>query len=286
MTTGITRGGKTLSMVAALLAALAIAAGGMLVGAYNAAPIVALFDIEPKEGAAPSGETAPPASAVADIEEAQLQAIVDAAVRERPELVRDAIKKLHSSAKPSERKSFRVALAERRGDLERDPNAPVLGNPLGDVTIVEFFDYNCPYCKAGAKQLRQLVTEDDGVRIVFHEWPVIDQGSLIASRAALAARKQGKYEAMHWRLMALPRATEASVMRAAESIGLDMDQLRQDMNAPEVFDHIANSTRLMNELGVTGTPFFIIGDAIAPGLISLPQMQHYVRQARAAASSN
>ena len=116
-------------------------------------------------------------------------------------------------------------LSSRRDVLERDPNAPVLGNVDGDVTIVEFFDYNCPYCKRVKPEIQALMAADPDIRLVCREWPILGEGSVFAARAALAARNQGKYEEFHWALMGLQgRAEEASILNAAVEIGLDADR--------------------------------------------------------------
>ncbi|MFT5181660.1 MAG: protein-disulfide isomerase [Alphaproteobacteria bacterium] len=176
-------------------------------------------------------------------------------------------------------------LAARRAELERDPNAPVLGNPDGDVTVVEFFDYNCPYCKKVANDMRRLIEEDSGIRLVYRELPILNRGSLFATRAALAARRQGKYEEMHWALMAQPRVTEKSTLMASRAIGLDMPRLLNDMNHPSVARHIARSMDLARRLGINGTPAFVIGDKIKRGLIPLEELFEHTREARAAQAS-
>lgn len=173
-------------------------------------------------------------------------------------------------------------LAALRTELERDPNAPVLGNPEGDVTVVEFFDYNCPYCKKVANDMKRLIAEDSGVRLVYREWPIINLDSQFATRAALAARRQGKYEEMHWALMAQPRVTEKSTLMASRAIGLDMPRLLNDMNHPSVARHIARSMDLARRLGINGTPAFVIGDNIKRGLMPFDELRQYVRVARAA----
>jgi protein-disulfide isomerase len=127
-----------------------------------------------------------------------------------------------------------------------------------------------------------LLAADPNVRVVYREWPILGEGSVFAARAALASRNQGKYEEFHWAMMELSgRAEEASVMRAAEDIGLDVVQLRRDMNAPEIDEHIATSMRLSRAMGFSGTPSFVIGDSLAPGLIDADQMISLVNQARA-----
>jgi protein-disulfide isomerase len=169
----------------------------------------------------------------------------------------------------------------RRAELERDRNAPVLGNPEGDVTVVEFFDYNCPFCKKIAGDMRALIEQDTGVRLVYREWPIINKGSQFAARAALAARRQGKYEELHWALMALPRVTEDSTLRVARTIGVDISRLLNDMNHRSVDRHLALSFDLARSLGMNGTPSFVIGDRVARGIITPEELTEYVRDARA-----
>ncbi len=148
--------------------------------------------------------------------------------------------------------------------------------------MVEFFDYNCPFCKRVAEDMKTLIAEDAGVRVVYREWPIINRDSEFAARAALAARRQGKYNEIHWALMAQPRVSQQSTMRAAQAIGLDIPRLLNDMNHRNVSRHIALSMDLSRSLGIRGTPTFVIGDNIARGLIPLSELQDYVRQARAA----
>ena len=174
-------------------------------------------------------------------------------------------------------------LSSRRDVLERDPNAPVLGNVDGDVTIVEFFDYNCPYCKRVKPEIQALMAADPDIRLVCREWPILGEGSVFAARAALAARNQGKYEEFHWAMMGLQgRAEEASILNAAVEIGLDVDKLRTDMDAPEINEHIQTSMELAAALGFNGTPSFVIGEALVPGFIKTVQFEGYVEGAREA----
>ena len=175
-------------------------------------------------------------------------------------------------------------LNNERQLLERDPNAPVLGNPDGDVTVVEFFDYNCPYCRRAMPEVQGLLDGDDNVRLVYREWPILGEGSVFAAKAALASREQGKYEAFHWALMGMEgRAEEASVMRIAQEIGLDVERLREDMEAAEIQEHIATSMRLTQSLGFSGTPSFVIGDNLVPGLVEEDRLRALVEEAREAA---
>lgn len=130
-------------------------------------------------------------------------------------------------------------------------------------------------------EVQGLLAADENVRLVYREWPILSEGSVFAAKAALAAREQGKYEEFHWALMGMDeRVEEASVMRLAEEIGLDIEQLRADMDAPEVQDHIDESMRLTQALGFNGTPSFVIGDDLVPGFVEQEQLEALVDKAR------
>jgi protein-disulfide isomerase len=146
---------------------------------------------------------------------------------------------------------------------------------------VEFFDYNCPYCRRVKPEIAALLERDDNVRLVYREWPILGPGSVYAARAALASQSQGKYEEFHWALMSLEgRAEEQAILETAASIGLDIEQLQADMNAPEIDSHIAVSMELAEGLNITGTPTFIIGKSIAPGLVETDRLVQMVDEAR------
>ena len=174
----------------------------------------------------------------------------------------------------------RAAIAALRDDLQSDPNAGSLGNPEGDTVIVEFFDYNCPYCKRAAPEVAGLIADDPDLRVVMREWPILGPDSELAARASLAARAQGKYAAFHAALMAQPRANEATIRRAAEEAGLDFDRLQADMNAPEVEAHIVRSRELATQLGISGTPTFVIGDTLVPGYAEKAQLAAIIAEGR------
>lgn len=171
---------------------------------------------------------------------------------------------------------------ELRQALERDQTAPVLGNPEGDITLTEFFDYNCDFCRPMMKVVQQLVSAEPDLRIVFREWPVFGPGSEFAARASLAALPTGRYWDMHHGLMTMRgRAEEASVMRVAREIGLNEDRLREGMEADAVERHITNSFLLGDHMGLVGTPSFICGDELVFGEITLTEMRDLVARGRA-----
>jgi len=218
------------------------------------------------------------------LSEEQIKELVLETIRENPGIILEAVEILDQQRQEQQAAAATSVLSQRRDLLENDPNAPVLGNPDGDVTIVEFFDYNCPYCRRAKPYIEALLEQDPNVRLVYREWPILGEGSVFAARAALASREQGLYEEFHWAMMGMQgRAEEASVLRIAADIGLDIDQLKADMNAAEITEHIDTSNRLSQSLGFTGTPSFVIGDALVPGVIETDQMADLVAQVRDAA---
>ena len=207
------------------------------------------------------------------------------AILENPEIVMEAVAILREREEAAQAASAAAAIAELRPMLEADPNAPVLGNPEGDVTVVEFFDYNCPYCKQASGEVKALLAADADVRLVYREWPILGEGSVYAARAALAAREQGKYEEFHWALMEdRARKDEAGVLRIAEAVGLDVERLKADMESEAVMSHIAQSMAMAESLGFTGTPSFVIGGQAVFGLVPQDQLAAFVAEARAEAA--
>lgn len=205
------------------------------------------------------------------------------AILENPEIIELAIQRLQQVQQERQQAAVIATLETRRSDLERDPNAPVLGNPDGDITLVEFFDYNCPYCKRAKPIVEALLDADPNIRVVFREWPVLGEGSVYAARAALAARQQDKYEEFHWALMGFRgRAEESSVLDIAEEVGLDVEKLQADMKAEEVDGHIRLSMQLAEGLNINGTPSFVVGNTVLPGLPTEEQLAAAVKVAREA----
>lgn len=203
------------------------------------------------------------------------------AILENPQIVMEAVAILQAQEAEAAKAATATVLSDQRMMLEQDPNAPVIGNPDGDVTVVEFFDYNCPYCKRAAPEIEMLIEFDPNVRVVYREWPILGEGSVYASRAALAARNQGKYEEFHWAMMALNgRAEETSVLKVAGDLGMNIERLKADMQSEEVNEHIETSMNLAQLLGFNGTPSFVIGDALVPGLVSIDELQSLVADAR------
>ena len=209
----------------------------------------------------------------------QVKLLALEAILENPQIIMQAMAILEQR----ERERAASGANTVRLQLEQDPNSPNLGNPDGDVTVIEFFDYNCPYCRKAGQTVQELLASDANVRVIYREWPILGEDSVFASRAALAARAQGKYEEFHWALMnGEGRASEASILKLARHLDLDVEKLQADMTSPAVEAHIAQSNALASTLGFTGTPAFIVGDRTAPGMLSTDEITAMVAEARAA----
>lgn len=218
-----------------------------------------------------------------DLSRDEMKALVLETIRENPQIVVEAIEMLQAREAQAKAQQVQAVLRANREALERDPNAAVIGNPDGAVTVVEFFDYNCGYCRQVFDDVKALVAADSDVRVVMREWPILGEASVFAARAALASRNQGKYQEFHIALMEQEgRANEGSVMKIAADLGMDIDQLRSDMDAPEVTAHLQTSMQLTQALGLNGTPAFVFGSELVPGAIELKQMKALVEQAREA----
>lgn len=187
-----------------------------------------------------------------------------------PEVLRDALVELEKRQQ-AERVAQSSALIGKNAEaMFKSQHTYVAGNPDGDITLVEFFDYNCGFCKRSMDSVIGLIESDPNIRIVMREFPILGQGSLIAARAALASRKQNKYWAFHVALMkAGSLQNEAQVMRVAKSVGLDTGKLGKDMDDPQIVLSIKEGYELAEALGIQGTPTFVLDDQIIPNATNI-----------------
>jgi protein-disulfide isomerase len=198
-----------------------------------------------------------------------------------PEAVLEALEAAEAKAKTAAAEKTKQAVATKQRELEADPVSPVVGNPKGDVTLVEFFDYRCPYCKQVAPSLAALVEEDKRLRVVMKEFPILGKESVIAARAALAAELQGKYAPFHHALLAVkgPLAV-AVVYQTAAGAGLDVERLKSDMARPEIEAQLRANYDLAQTLGIRGTPAFVVGGELIPGAVDLATLRRKIAAAR------
>jgi protein-disulfide isomerase len=212
-----------------------------------------------------------------------IEAIVHDYYLNHPDAFIEAIQKAQSVARASGDTSARATVAKRRNDLIADTRTPVVGNTVGDVTIVEFFDYRCPYCKRGHPNILALIKDDPGVRVVYKDLPVLGPDSVFAARAALAASRQGGYQRLHDALLETTGPlTNDAVLALADAAGLNRDRLAQDMGSPEVEGALARNAELANALGIRGTPSYVVGDTLVPGAIEPAAMRKLIASRREA----
>lgn len=209
-----------------------------------------------------------------------VERLVRDVIRTNPEIILEALESHDQRQKEAEAKRFVDVLAGQKQAVRSDPNSEVVGNPKGDVTVVEFFDYRCPYCKQAHTQLQALIKRDPKVRVLLREFPILGPDSLLASRAAIAARAQGKYLPFHTAMLETRVLNEETIFRLAGDVGLDVERLKSDMSKPEVQAIIARNRKLAEMLGITGTPAFIIGDQLAPGAVGVDRLIAMVEEAR------
>jgi protein-disulfide isomerase len=210
-----------------------------------------------------------------------IEAIIKDYLKKNPEALIDALQAAEDKVKGEAHDKAAAALVARRHEVFDDPEAPIAGNPQGNASVVEFFDYRCPYCKQVEPSLDALLTADRQLRFVYKEFPVLGPESVSAAKAALASRKQDKYDAMHHALMALKgQIDDAAIFRVAGSVGLDVERLKHDMAAPDIDRMLKANINLASALDIKGTPGFVIGDEIVPGAISLEALKQLIDTAR------
>jgi len=252
-----------------------IAAFASLALALTALPATA------QDAGAPAASATPAPSALSPAEKAAFEKVIRDYLIEHPEVIKDAILALQAKEDATKADAQAQAVAEHKAELYSDAATPVAGNPVGDVTIVEFFDYHCPYCKAVAGPLDQLLKDDKGIRLVLKEFPILGDDSVLASRAALASVQQGKYWAYHQALMAHRGTFDADTLQTiGAKVGLDAAKLAAAMNDPKVAPLIAANRKLADALDVGATPTFVIGGEVVEGAVPLEKLKALVKKAR------
>lgn len=207
---------------------------------------------------------------------AEIVQILRDALKQDPSILRDAV----AAMQADEANRQRAAIAAARTTMV-DPADPVAGNPNGDVTIVEFFDTRCPYCRKLEPTMADLLARDHRVRLVYKDLPILGPASVLGSKALMAAQQQGGYEKLRAAIMsAPPDTTKAMIQSAAEHIGLDWKRLDHDMNDPAIATRIEANLKQARDLGIEGTPALVIGGELIPGAVDLAELQKAVATAR------
>lgn len=203
-------------------------------------------------------------------DKARIERVVHDYLLANPEVIPQAMQKLQ------ERESGR-AVAASRSRVETPYRGAVMGNPQGDVTLVEFFDYNCGYCRASLPTIEQLVKSDPKLRVVFRELPILAEESRDAARASLAAAAQGRFAAFHEALYAAGPVSAQSIAAVARQTGVDLSKIPDDADT-----EIAGNLGLAAKLGISGTPAWVVGDRVLSGALPLDRLQEAIAETRAA----
>jgi protein-disulfide isomerase len=227
---------------------------------------------------------ASPAQPTAE-ERARIETIVRDYLLRNPEVLQEALVELERRQAQAEERARAEAFQANRTALYRSPNAVVLGNPQGDVTVVEFFDYNCGFCKRALPDTVELLRSDPRLRLVLKDFPVLGPGSVEAAQVAIAFRMQAegaKYFEFHQKLLGgRGQANRARALDVAREVGADMTRLERDMASPKVAETLAENARLAELLRINGTPSYVVGDDVVVGAVGLARLRENIVRARA-----
>ncbi|MGY8985898.1 MAG: DsbA family protein [Sphingomonadales bacterium] len=216
----------------------------------------------------------------------QIEAIVKEYILNHPEIIPEAIDILKEREAKKKQDTLKLTIDLKRSQIERDGFSMVGGNPNGDITITEFYDYRCPFCSRSHPDILRLLANDKNLRIVYKQFPVKDrpgepQTSLKASQMAISAYRQGKFEEFH--NLALTEGTGLTDLKLrviAKKVGLDKEKLKADLEDPEIIDQIRQNISLARELGISGTPTFVIGTDIIVGARDYDLLKDAISKAR------
>lgn len=228
---------------------------------------------------------APSAYAADALTKSDVEGIIKEYLSNNPEVITDALNKAQAKQAAEAQIKAQSAIKDRAKDIFEDGKSPVAGNPKGDVTLVEFFDYHCGYCKKMLPAMAQMIQDDKKLRVVFKEYPILSPDSQLAAKAALAVYriKPDKYFDYHTALMNFAGKFEESVViDEAKKLGIDEAKLKKEMEGSAVADIIKTTAELAGSLNIRGTPGFIVGNTIVPGATSVEELKKMVEEARKA----
>ncbi len=209
-----------------------------------------------------------------------MEQIIEQYIKTHPEVIEQSLQALEAKREADERARQKVALSKHQQELLNDPASPVSGNPSGDIAVVEFFDYRCGYCKKAAVAVTQLQKEDRRVRVIYKDFPILGEASELAAKAALASTLQGRHRAFHEALLAVKGdLTKDGILSVAGEVGLHVKRLEQDMANPEWQKVIDRNRALAKNLGISGTPGFIVGTELVPGALDVNGLKELIARA-------
>lgn len=211
-----------------------------------------------------------------------IERIVKNYLLENPEVIFEAVRRMETKENDQRTSRMKEGATKHAAELFNAPDAIVAGNPNGDVTIVEFFDYKCGYCRKIVPELSQLIKQDGNIKLIMKEFPILSRESELAARAAVASVSQGKYWDFHIALMQAEELTPEGIMATAKSVGINTTQLASDMAAPKAAEVLRRTHELAQKLGIEATPTFYIGDTPYAGALPLSELKDAVAAARKA----
>lgn len=218
---------------------------------------------------------------LSDAQKAQIENMIRDYVLQNPEIVRDALISLERQQIAQQAEQQKQILSARNDEIYNSASDFVAGNPQGDVTLVEFFDYNCGYCRKALPDLNALLETDPNLRVVLKEFPILGPGSLEAARLAVAAIGQGKYLDYHRALLSSRgQVDKARALEVAKEIGLDVARLEEDAKAAEINQTLRGTHNLSTALNINGTPSYVLGDEIIPGAIGVDELKSKIAALR------
>ncbi len=207
-------------------------------------------------------------------------AAIERYIRAHPEVIEQSLQAMEAKREAEQKERQKAALKTKQDELLHDPISPVSGNPKGEITLVEFYDYRCGFCKKAASAVTELQKVDPRVRVVYKDFPILGEPSELAAKAALASYAQGKHQAFHEALLeSHADMTKESLLKIAARVGLDTKRLEADMANPKWQSVIAKNRALARELGISGTPGFIVGNELLPGWLDLNGLKELIARA-------
>src|SRR5271155_2655279 len=247
-------------------------------------PSVQIPSAQTPSAQTPSAQT-PSAQTFSADQRHEIEGIVKDYLISHPEVIQEVVDAMDKRQKEADAEKARVTIRDNKATLFNSAHQVVLGNPQGNVTMVEFFDYNCGYCKHALPDMLDLLKTDSDLKFVLKEFPVLGEGSVEAARVAVAARMQDpsgkKYVEFHQKLLGgRGPADKARALAVAKDIGLDMARLEKDMTSDEVKKTIDEDMKLADALGVSGTPSYVVGEEVIVGAVGLDTLKEKIKAGR------
>ncbi|MCB1477413.1 MAG: DsbA family protein [Rhodobiaceae bacterium] len=256
-----------------------ILTGAAVAAVFGAAGYFAAINMD-KPADMPAGEPVQVAG-LSEAQQDEVRALVRDTLVTNPEILEEVSAALEQKRADEEAERRKETIAQQKDLIFASAADHAAGNPAGDVTVVEFFDYNCPYCKRALGDINALLKADPNVKVVFKEFPVLSEQSYDAAVVGVAVAKQGLYMEFHDKLLSHQgRADKALALQIAQEVGADMAKLEADMADPATVETIRSTHSLADSLGINGTPAYVIGDEVLVGLAPLAELQKQVKSVR------